>query len=79
MVEGIVRIGFVKQVNESVNDRVNVEDGFPVFAQNVEAHLALQVNVWVVNLGLAFHLWGGMGIVGWNDKGKVVGGGLPVA
>jgi hypothetical protein len=36
--------------------RVDVEHGLPVFAQNVEAHVALEVNVRVVNGRVAEHL-----------------------
>ena len=78
LVERIVGIGFVKQINQSVNDRVNVQDGLPIFPQNIQADFALQVNVGMVNAGFAFHFGWCVGIVWGNDKSKVVGGAFPV-
>jgi hypothetical protein len=79
VVQGIIRIGFVKEVNESVNDGINVEHGLPILSQNVETNLSLQINVWMVNLGLTFYFWGRMGIVRGNGKGEMIGRRLPVA
>ena len=78
-VERIVRIGFVEQVNESVNDAVNVQNGFPIFAKNVETNLALQINVGVVYFGFANALGRFVRIVLRNGEGKVVRGALPVS
>ena len=40
-----------------IPNRVDVEDWLPVFAQNVEAHVPLEVNVRVVNSSVAQHLF----------------------
>jgi len=40
----------------SCSDRVDVEDRLPVFAQDVEAHVAFEVDVRVVNGRVAEHL-----------------------
>ena len=50
MVERIVCIGFVEKIDDAVDDRVDVKDWLPVITQDVEAHVALQVDVWVVHL-----------------------------
>ena len=41
---------------QPVNNGVDGQDGLPVLAEDVEAHVPLQVDVWVVNLGLTFYL-----------------------
>lgn len=35
---------------EAINDCVYIEDGFPVFPENVKADISFQVNIWMVNL-----------------------------
>jgi len=41
---------------QSYNNRIEIENRLPVFSQNVEAHLALEINIWVVDLFAASHL-----------------------
>jgi len=41
MVQGIIRIGLVKEINQSVNDSINVQDWFPVFTKDIEAYISL--------------------------------------
>lgn len=50
MVEGVCGVWLVKQVNDAVDDGVDVVDGLPLIPQDVEAHVALVVNVGVVDL-----------------------------
>jgi len=78
VVERVVRVGFVKEVNETVNDGINVQHGFPVLPQDIEAHLTLQINVWMVNACFAFDFGWCVGIVRWNGKGEMVRGAFPV-
>ena len=79
VIERIVGIWFVKQVDETVNDGINIQDWFPVLSQNVQAHFALQINVGMINLGLAFDFGRRVRIVRGNLERKVVGSTLPVA
>lgn len=79
VIEWIVGIRFVEQINESVNDRIDIEDGPPIFAQNVQADLALQVDVGMINLRLTFDFGRGVGIVWWNVKGELVRGTGPIS
>lgn len=50
LVERILRIGFQEEVLKSVDDGVDRQNGFPVLAEDVQADVALQVDVWMVNL-----------------------------
>lgn len=50
VVERVVRVRLVKQVNDTVYYSREVEDGLPVFAQDVQADFAVEVDVGVVNL-----------------------------
>lgn len=50
MVEGVCGVWLVKQVNDAIDDGVDVVDGLPLIPQDVEAHVALVVNVGVVDL-----------------------------
>lgn len=56
LVEGIVGVGFEEEVLQSDHDGVQVEDGFPVLAEDVEADVAVEVEVRVVHFRDAFHL-----------------------
>ena len=49
-VQGVVRVWVVEEIDQAVDDGVDVEDGLPVLAQNVEADVALRVDVRVVDL-----------------------------
>lgn len=73
MVEWVVWIWFVEQINETVNDGINVQDWLPIFSQDIETDLAVQVNIGVVDFGHAINLGWGMGIMLWNLELKVVG------
>lgn len=39
-----------EQELETVDDRVDGQHGFPVFSQNVQAHVSFQVNIRMVHL-----------------------------
>lgn len=49
-VERVVGIWLEEEVLETHHDGVEVEDGLPVLAEDVEAHVALEVEVGVVDL-----------------------------
>lgn len=49
-VERIIGIRLEEQVLQADHDRVEVEDGLPIFAEDVEADIAFQVDVRVVDL-----------------------------
>ena len=40
------------------NDSVQVQNGLPVFAQNVQANISFQIDIWMVDLLQAFHFRG---------------------
>jgi hypothetical protein len=50
LVERVIGVRFEEQVLQSDHDGVEVENGFPVFAKDVQAHVALEVEVRVVDL-----------------------------
>jgi len=54
-VEGVFGIRFEEEVLESVDDGIDGQHGFPVLAEDVEADVALEINVRVIDLGLTFH------------------------
>lgn len=53
-----------KQVLKSIHYRVDRQHRFPVLAQDVQADISLQIDVRMVHLRLAFHLWRLVWIVG---------------
>ena len=55
MIQWITRIRLIEQKYDSINDIVQIQYRLPVFAQNVQAHIALQINVRVVYLCMAMH------------------------
>jgi len=42
---------------QPIDDGVDVQNRFPVLPQNIEANISLQINIWMINLRFAFHLW----------------------
>lgn len=71
LVERVVGIGFQQQVKEAVNDRGDGEDWLPIFPQNVEADVPVEVDVGVVDLGLALDLGRVVGIERFDEEGKL--------
>jgi len=67
----------MKEVNNTINDRVDVQNRFPVLTQDVETHISLEVDVGVVNLGGAGHLGRLVGVVVWDHKAELVRCPLP--
>ena len=51
-VQGIVGVWFKEEVLQSDHDGVQVQNWLPVFSEDVQADVALKINVWVVNLGV---------------------------
>ena len=79
VVQGILRIGLIEQEAQTVYDCINVKNRLPVFSQDIEADFSIEINVGMINFGIAFDLGRRMGIVRWNRKGKSVSGVSPVA
>lgn len=49
-VEWIIGIRLQEEILQSDHDGVEVENRLPVFSQNVQAHVSLEINVGVVDL-----------------------------
>lgn len=64
LVERVTSIRLEEQKLQSYYDRIQVQNGLPVLAQDVEANLALEVDIRVVDLLAALHLGRLMGKVG---------------
>lgn len=79
MIERIVGIGLIKQINESINDGIDVQDGLPILTEDVETDLALQIDVGMVDASFTVDLGGGVGVVVGNLEREEVGGTLPEA
>ena len=78
MVERIVGIGLVKQIDQTINDCIDIQDGSPILSQNVQTDLALQINVGMVNVRLALDLGWRVGVVSRDVEDELVCGALPV-
>ena len=79
MIQRIVGIRFVKQENQSVNDGVDVQHRLPILTQNVQTHLPLEVDVGMVNLGIAVDFGGCVRVVIGYVEFEFVGRVLPKA
>lgn len=67
LVERVSGIRFEHEVEKSVNNGGNREDGFPVFAEDVEANVAVKVDVGMVDRRFAFNFGRIVGIE-WFDE-----------
>ena len=72
MVERVVGVGLQEQKVEAEDDCTDAKDGLPVCTQDVQTHIALQVNIGVVDLGVAVHLGRLMRVVSRHCEGEVV-------
>lgn len=45
-----------KQILQSVDDGIDCQHGLPIFSQNVQTHIALQIDVGMIDGGLTLHL-----------------------
>ncbi len=50
LVQRIIRVGLKEEILQADHDRVEVEHGLPVFSQNVQTDISLQVDIRMVNL-----------------------------
>jgi hypothetical protein len=68
VVERVVGVGLVEEVDDAVDDSVDVEDGLPLVAEDVEADVPLEVDVGVVDLrGDGVCVGMGVGVVRVSD------------
>ncbi|CAH0367235.1 unnamed protein product, partial [Pelagomonas calceolata] len=79
LVQGVVGVRLVEEVDQPVDDGVDVEDRLPVLAQDVEADVALEVDVRVEDLRVAVDLRRLVRVHGRDREGEVVGRALPEA
>ena len=62
-VQWVACIWFEKQELHPYDRRVQVEDWLPLFSEDIQAHVALEINIWVVDLLRAFYFWWLVGII----------------
>ncbi len=55
LVQRVVRVGFEEEVLQPVDDRIDREHRLPVLAQDIQTHIALQVDVRMIDAGDALH------------------------
>ena len=79
VIEWIVRIRFVEQVDETVNDTVNVQYWFPIFSQYIQTNFSFQINVGMINACPTFDFRWGVWIVRWNGKREMIGSMFPIS
>lgn len=70
-VERVVCVWLQEEILETDHDRVEVQDGLPVLAENVQADIALEIDIWMIDLGNTLDLWGLVRIVAVNGKAKL--------
>ncbi len=78
-VERIIRVGFVEQINHSINHRVDVQHRLPFFAQNIQAHVSFQIDIGVIYFSAASDFRRFVGIQSGNGDSEHVLGPRPEA
>ena len=73
LIQRIARVRLEKQELQAHDDRVQIQNGFPVFSQDVQTHVTLEVDVRVVDLLGAFHFGRVVREILVDDKGEVEG------
>lgn len=70
LIEWIIWIRFNKQEENTWDYVVEVQDGFPICSEDIETHIALQINVRMVNFSVTMNFWRLMGIICTNFNWK---------
>ena len=55
LVKRIFRVGLEEEVLQSVNDGIDGQNRLPILAEDVQANVSFEINVWVVDLRLTLH------------------------
>ena len=50
LVQWIICVGLEEEVLQANHNGVQVQHGLPVFSQDVQAHVPIKVNIWMVDL-----------------------------
>ena len=50
LVQRIIRIGLEEQVLQANHDGIEIQHRFPVFSEDIQTDISLQVNIWVIDL-----------------------------
>lgn len=61
---------YQEKILETIDDRVDCEYRFPIFSQNIQAHITIQVNIRMINLSFTLHFWWLMRVIGSNFETK---------
>lgn len=61
---------YQEEVLKTIYYWIDSEDRFPIFSEDIETNVSLQINIWMINLGFTFYFWGLMGVVRTNFKAK---------
>jgi len=70
-VQRIIRVRLKKKVLQSDHNRVEIENWFPIFSKDVQAYIALKVDIWMINFLCALDLWGIMRIIVVDSEGEL--------
>ena len=71
MIERVVGVWLEEEENQAHDDVSNIEYGLPVCSQNIQAHVAICVDVRMVDVRIAMNDWGFVGILGRNSDREV--------
>ena len=63
VIQRIIWVWLQKQEVEAHNNCVEVEHWLPIGSQNVQTHITLHVDVWVIDLSVTVAFWSGVRIV----------------
>lgn len=78
-VQGIVRIGIVKEQLQAKQEMLYPENGLPIGSQDVEADVSIRVDVRMIDGGVAVDFRGIHGIAERNSDAKVELAAFPVS
>ena len=79
MVEGIVGVGLNEEEDQPQDHSVHAKHGLPVCTQDIQTHIALHVNIWMVNLRLTVAFRRFMRVVFGDNDSKLILPAHPIA
>lgn len=71
MVKWVVRIGLQEEENQSHDHITDIKHRFPIGTQNVQTDIALNIDVWMIDICVTVYDRRFVGILRWHSNGEV--------
>lgn len=78
VIEGVIWIGLVKQIDQSIYNSIDIQDWLPIFSQNIQTYFSIEIDIGMIDFGHAFHFGWRVRVMRWNGELEMIRGPPPV-